>query len=186
MQLIVASDIFGRTQALEDLTRNFTKYYKTVQIVDPYEGESIDFEREIDAYKYFQETCGIDVLSEKIKETISGTIPQIDLIGFSVGASAIWDISDSDFYPNIGKAFCFYGSRIRNMTSTNPKFRINLIFPVVEEHFSIDDLIYKTSKKKQVTSIKTEYYHGFMNKKSVNYSHTGYEKYIDYLKHQIA
>lgn len=87
MGRMVVSDIFGRTSALEALSRAVGS---VTDIIAPYDGKDMGFATEPMAYAYFMdhiEICAYDhLLATRLTE-----IPKIDvLIGFSVGASAIW------------------------------------------------------------------------------------------------
>ena len=180
MQLIVVSDIFGNTPELQSFIDCFRNLYKKLAIVDPYHGKFIDFVIETDAYEYFQTSCNISSLAEKIIEKVEIHDGQSDIIGFSIGASALWKMSDYRFKQNqVKNAIGFYGSRIRNMINIDPRFKIKLIFPFQEDHFSVDKLMNQLADKDNVHCEKTIYKHGFMNKRSTNFNQSGYSKYLD-------
>jgi len=103
----------------------------------------------------------------------------VSLIGFSVGAAAIWMISDRKKL-KVNAAQCFYGSQIRHHTNITPSFPIELIFPLSEPHFSVTEAIIKLSGRPNVKITQVPYLHGFMNQCSTNYNAVGYElfKYI--------
>jgi len=110
--------------------------YQTIRVVDPYGGVMSNFKYEQMAYDSFQINCGLELYSEKVTDAISKAEERnsIDLIGFSVGASAIWKICEIDLSDNIKNVFYFYDSKIRDMVHINPTFFINLIFPESEKH----------------------------------------------------
>ena len=182
MHLIIVSDIFGKTKELISFVDNFKKMYQSIRIIDPYDGVMNNFKDEQEAYNSFQENCSLELLSEKVIKAISKAEDSIDLIGFSVGASAIWKISEFDYPISIKNVFCFYGSKIRDMVDINPSFCINLIFPKSEKHFSIEELFSKISKKENVYCEMTVYNHGFMNKRSINYDADAYKMFTDLIK----
>ena len=86
MNLVLVSDIFGNTAAL----KAFAEKLNAQSIVDPYGGVDMAFKSEQQAYEYFSQHIGLDeyvaILQKAIKPLAGNTI----LIGFSVGASAIW------------------------------------------------------------------------------------------------
>jgi len=186
MQLIIVSDIFGKTPELISFSDNFKKMYQTIRIVDPYGGAINNFKDEQAAYDSFQTNCSLALFSEKVADAISLSENSIDLIGFSVGASAIWKISEFDLPNHIKNAFCFYGSKIRDLVHINPTFFITLIFPKSEKHFSIEALFSEIVKKKNVYCEMTIYNHGFMNQRSVNYNEDAYKMFTDYIKQNIT
>ncbi|MCK5097763.1 MAG: dienelactone hydrolase family protein, partial [Desulfobacteraceae bacterium] len=114
-------------------------------------------------------------------QAISSESDQLLLIGFSVGACAIWLLSEHEVSQNISGAVCFYGSQIRNTTDLSPKFPVKIILPKKEEHFSIKDLSSKLELKQNVRIHKSRYLHGFMNVYSKNYNQTAYNHYLQWL-----
>ena len=180
--LIIVSDIFGRTPELEELASELWGRYEQIHIIDPYGGQTVEFGSEQDAYQYFQKHCSIEKLSEMALEKIAESNTRCDLMGFSVGASAIWFISETRYAHKIMTAICFYGSKIRDLSDIAPRFRIQLIFPAHEHHFDVARLASVISKKANVECIQTKYMHGFMNKRSENFDDAGYREFIGRMK----
>lgn len=177
MRYILVSDVFGRTQALEEIARLLSG---CVEIYDPYQSKNMDFKNETEAYKYFVLQLGLDSYAIDLQDLILSKNDKVCLIGFSVGASAIWKISDT-VNNNIVKAVCFYGSQIRHYKNIAPRFPIKLILPCSEEHFSISALISHLSNKDNIEIERTKYFHGFMNRHSGNFNDSAYKKYIQVL-----
>lgn len=215
MKIILVADIFGLTPALDDLRASLVNELDNVDkggavnIVDPYNGEFIPFKNENSAYRYFTEHVGLTAFSHLLQahlttqleqlihsETFVTKAPlvqlpkqqpsQILLIGFSIGASAIWHIADrfSDAKNQI-IAIGYYGSQIRNKLNNTPNFPIHLIFPKQEPHFSVDQLMKKLSRIPRVRLTKVDYAHGFMNKLSSNYNQAGYLEQIKEIRREI-
>lgn len=178
MHRIVVSDIFGKTSELENLCNALKA---RVEIIDPYSGKFMRFKEESEAYEYFMTNVGIQAYSELLLEKLSSVSNPTSLVGFSVGASAIWKVSGNLNIDFIENAICFYGSQIRNHTEVNPCIDIDLILPISEPGFSVSELGSCLSKKSSVEIHNTPYLHGFMNSLSKNFSHVGYNEYIDWL-----
>lgn len=178
MDRIVVSDIFGRTDALEEICSRFSG---NTEIVDSYDSTFIEFKNENEAYFYFMSNVGLDKYCDMLREKIFQTPHTIKLIGFSVGASAIWQLSEKFSPSKVLGAVCFYGSQIRKIANINPSFQIRIILPVKEEKFSVADLLKILSQKKNVKIYKSDYLHGFMNKYSNNYNLSGYSRYLEWL-----
>lgn len=145
--------------------------YETIEIIDPYESIEINFENEEEAYEHFREFIGLIGYIDKLYQYLEGKqFSEHHLLGFSVGASAIWAISHKlEFKKNL-KGICFYSSQIRNFLQIHPKFETDLYFPKSETHFSVDETIAVLNEKAKINCIKTSFSHGFMNKKSKNYN----------------
>ena len=85
-----------------------------------------------------------------IKQSLNDSLDNLLLIGFSVGASVIWELSDKFYNKKKIKAVCFYGSQIRYSLDINPTIEMDLIFPEYEPHFNIKNLFSQLSHKKNV------------------------------------
>ena len=178
MKTIVISDIFGRSTALEQLVEEISQ---DALILDPYDSEFMDFKNEEAAYTYFSENVGLGSYTDKLKRVLLEQEDEVLLIGFSVGASAIWNVSGDESITVVKKAICYYGSQIRSNVVCNPRFPIELVFPSMERHFSVDELIHQLSEKQNVSIRQVPYLHGFMNELSLNYDSQGHGEEIMYL-----
>ena len=179
MTKVIVTDIFGRTPSLEALAGAAGS---VTAIIDPYGGKEMGFGTESLAYEYFMAHIGIPSYKQQVAARL-GEIPQIDLlIGFSVGAAAVWGISGSLPREKIARAFCFYGSQIRHNIDVVPQIPTDHILPRKEPGFDIDDLAATLSHKPAVTVHKTSFLHGFMNRMSPNFSRSGYEAWVDRLR----
>jgi dienelactone hydrolase len=196
MTLIIVSDVFGNTPALQILGDTLAEIiHSAVNIIDPYESKMMNFANEQEAYDYFTQHVGLAVYTEKLQTVINLGTEQKSLLGFSIGASAIWKLSPNSIqnkneHSRDGKlmvqgAIGFYGSQIRNLTDIEPSFPIALIFPQSEQHFCVNDLMAKLTDKKQLTLSQVNHLHGFMNALSKNYNHKAYMYYCDWLGNKI-
>ena len=187
MKLLIITDIFGRTKALDDFANYFDEKPISIEIVDPYNGEYRNFDTEAHAYKSFQKEIGLDnytnLLRQKVKNVNS---KRVVLLGFSVGASAIWAASQHiDIEEKLYKGICFYSSQIRNYLDTNPNFEIELYFAESEPSYEVGEVATNLAKKKRVECFSTNYMHGFMNKLSKNFNEKGFYKYQKIIKYCI-
>ncbi|MFT7007206.1 MAG: dienelactone hydrolase [Colwellia sp.] len=178
MSIILVSDVFGITPALLKLK---DKLGASI-IIDPYKGKSMAFNNETEAYSCFINTVGLDSYVSKVLKTLVSLNNQTTLIGFSVGASAIWRLPIKNEDHIIKQAFCFYGSQIRNFTKIEPCFKIHLVFPKSESHFDVSKLKKELTKKQNVITTQVEYLHGFMNYYSSNFNQIGYDKHVALLR----
>jgi len=178
MSIILVTDIFGKTPALVKLSEELN----AKAIVDPYGGVDMAFKDEAEAYSYFMENVGFqDYLSMLLKITESITSAST-LIGFSIGASIIWKLSEKLSVKNVNRAICYYGSQIRNFKEVSPLFAVELIFPQKEFHFDVLELQNELSKKTNVNTTKVDYLHGFMNLYSTNYNQFAYNEQLNWLR----
>ncbi len=178
MLKIFIADIFGRTPELEDLTYSIGGEF---DIIDPYDGRLIDFADESEAYIHFMDSVGLNrycnILMTKLKSVETPTL----LIGFSVGASALWKILDNLNAECITSVICFYGSQIRYHQNVVPSVPVEFVVPKFEPGFNIDKFAQNMSKKSNVNIYKTNFLHGFMNSLSKNFNHGGYKEYIEWI-----
>jgi dienelactone hydrolase len=179
MTKVIVSDIFGITPALQDLAEAVGS---VTAAIDPYGGKEMGFGTESLAYEHFMTHVGIPAYEQQVAACLA-EIPNIDLlIGFSVGAAAVWGISGTLSPEQIARAVCFYGSRIRHAADIIPRIPMVHILPRKEPGFDIDDLAATLSHKPAVTVHKTPFLHGFMNRVSPNFSRTGYDAWVDRLR----
>lgn len=184
--MFVVSDIFGWTSALEEIARVLSPAFETIHLVDPYNHQEMEFENETDAYTYFKKQGGLKRYIRIVSDSLSQTTEPVRMLGFSVGASAIWALSDNQESPQITKAVCFYGSQIRHFPTVSPKIEMELFFPHVESHFDVMKLMAHISRYRNIHCYQTEYLHGFMNKYSENFNEHGYHYYLKIIKNKLV
>ena len=179
MQTVIVSDIFGKTKALERLCARIADDY---EIIDPYSGKEMRFEDEARAYEYFMGTIGLDGYAVHLQNVLADYKEEVAIVGFSVGASAIWRISGSLDEKRVRRVAGFYGSQIRHYLEVESSVEFDLYIPVSEPAFSVSDLADRLAEKSKVILHKTKYLHGFMNALSVNFNQEGYLEYTDRLR----
>jgi hypothetical protein len=109
-------------------------------VIDPYGGKDMGFGTESLAYEYFMTHIRIPGYEQQMAASLA-EIPKIDLlIGFSVGAAAVWGISGTLSPEKVNRAVCFYGSQIRHTTDIVPKIPMDHILPRKEPGFDVDTL----------------------------------------------
>lgn len=178
MNIILVADVFGKTPALIQLSEELNVRV----IVDPYNGMNMSFKNEAEAYSYFMDHVGFEVYLSKLVKITESISSISTLIGFSIGASVIWKLSEKISVKNVKRGICYYGSQIRNFKEINPLFEVELIFPKKETHFDVLELQSELSKKQKVKTIKVEYLHGFMNFNSTNFSQSAYIEQLNWLR----
>jgi dienelactone hydrolase len=178
MSIILVTDVFGITPALLQLKDKL----EANTIIDPYKGKSMAFNNEAEAYSCFMSTVGLDKYVSKVFTALASIDSQTTLIGFSVGASAIWRLPINNKNNIIKQAFCFYGSQIRNFTKIIPYFKTHLVFPKSESHFDVSKLNDELTKKNNVITTQVDYLHGFMNYYSSNFNQVGYDQHVALLR----
>ncbi len=186
MKLIVVSDIFGKTASLNQFTAQLSSVYSDVIVIDPYNGQRINFKNEDDAYQHFQQSCGIEELSKRLENEVIKSKEITDIIGFSVGGTAAWEFSGTVVSASVRSAVSFYSSRIREKTNISPNYPTSLVFPVVEKGFDLEPIIKAVENKLNVEVVRTNFLHGFMNRESQNFSETGYKYFSEWLIEKAA
>ncbi|WP_133406070.1 hypothetical protein [Parashewanella tropica] len=179
---IVVSDIWGITPYLHKLV---SEVEAEAIIHDPYDGQLMSFKNEHQAYSYFMEYSGIDSYTRSLTKLLNELRTPVNLIGFSAGASVIWNIAGSINQDKIQTAMCFYGGQIRHALCVTPKFKTVHIMPREELHFDLPTVLDMLETKPNTEIVRTEYLHGFMNQCSANYSLNGYQEYVAFIKEHL-
>ncbi|PLY05224.1 MAG: hypothetical protein C0625_14440 [Arcobacter sp.] len=182
MNIILVTDIFGKTSALLKISEEINAKI----IVDPYGGVDMAFKNEAEAYSYFIANVGFEDYFSVLLKTVESITSTSTLIGFSIGASVIWKLSEKPTVKNVNHAICYYGSQIRNLKKITPMFKVELIFPKKEFHFDVLKLKNDLSKKNNVHTTEVDYLHGFMNLHSTNYNQSAYNEQINWLRQNIC
>ncbi len=186
VKILLATDIFGYTNAIEALKHHFKFLRESVLILDPYDAKQMNFQNENEAYETFMQTCGLENYAKLCQKTLDALCDEeVILIGFSMGASALWRVLDGRKEGTIKHFYGFYASQIRHFVDVNPRVPCTLIFPNCEPHFDVEALMSKLATKESLTCIKTVYLHGFMNPLSVNYDAKGYAEYCKWLEEKM-
>ncbi|WP_171022249.1 hypothetical protein [Thalassotalea litorea] len=186
MQGFLITDIFGTTPAVHAMN---DRLGGSLFIIDPYDGIAQNFTNETAAYQHFQQHVGVNRYADIIAGYLSQAANKDQiLIGFSVGASALWRCLTQQPPKSLqGKslqtaALLFYGSQIRHMPVSVPCVPTNIVLPCSEPHFSISALATSLVDVENVNVTNSEYLHGFMNELSDNFDRQGYQQYLAQLQ----
>jgi dienelactone hydrolase len=187
LKLLFAADVFGITPEFRQLCQEITQQYiglnnsKTsaaqYQVMGPYEDHLIIFSDEQRAYQYFSQNVGLIQYAQRLEKQLNSLSESTIFIGFSVGGSALWQLSSELNNTQLAKAICIYSSQIRHHTNILPTVPITLILPVSEPHFCIDAMAVSLEMTQKVSIVKTQYLHGFMNALSGNYNAAASREY---------
>lgn len=182
MRTLLVSDIFGKTPALKALAEALSE---DAEVIDPYAGAEISFVDEAEAYAYFMKNAGLEKYCQIVNRRVTSISQPARIIGFSVGASAVWILSEVLSPLVCQSVVCFYGSQIRYHTNITPNVHVELVLPKSEPTFDIEAFSRALSNKPGVKTHRTQYMHGFMNHLSINFDAVGYMKYIVWLNKQL-
>lgn len=185
--ILIATDIFGKTNAVETLSERLSAVCERVHMLDPYDAKPMHFQGENEAYEVFNRLCGLENYAQICRKALDAlSNEEVILIGFSMGSSALWKVLDGRHQGGKIKHFYgFYASQIRHFLDVNPLVPCTLVFPYSEPHFDVAELMSKLAIKEGLTCIKTAYLHGFMNPLSVNYNAMGYAEYCRWIEESI-
>lgn len=108
MNIILVADVFGKTPALITLAEELNAKL----IVDPYNGRNMGFKSEAEAYSYFMDSVGLEIYFSTLLAVTESLSSVSTLVGFSVGASAVWKLSGELSVNNVKRGICFYGYKL--------------------------------------------------------------------------
>ena len=176
---LIASDIFGKTDALRQLAEDLPGESK---ILDPYGGKTTTFADEAHAYNVFNQQVGHDNYAESLRREINNTEGAFQLLGFSAGATACWRNACDEKDAGLRQVICIYGSQIRHHCHLQPAVPTMLVLPARESSFDVTEHAEALAKIPLTTLRKTPYLHGYMNRLSLNFNKDGYGETLNWLK----
>lgn len=181
LPVVILTDIFGRNPYLDALISQCN--FKTPPIVvSPYGTRRLVFESQTQAYNCFISNGGLDSFVRSLEQVLVTLKTPHQLIGFSAGGSAIWQLLDKARYTNvIAQAICFYPGQIRHNVDLTPLVETTLIFPAFESHFDLKPVIDTIEEKQRVRCHKTALEHGFMNQQLSVFNQAAYVDYCQLL-----
>lgn len=168
--IIILHEIYGINAHIEEVCAEYRKCGYDVYCPNLLGGcEPFQYDEQDAAYTTFFER-GFGKAYELVKSLSLELKPQYDnliLVGFSVGATLAWLLSDTGIYNGI---VAYYGSRIRKHLNLQPKCEALLIFAKYEAAFNSQDILYAFKVIPNVTATVMERKHGFMDPYSGNYN----------------
>ncbi|QLE84310.1 hypothetical protein FLM48_03915 [Shewanella sp. Scap07] len=183
MRIVIATDIFGKTPEFSRCLESFPFAY---HLVDPYQGKYQSFADEHSAYQYFINNVGINAYAGHLAQVIQADESPTVVIGFSVGAAALWQASAMSAINHVVAGFGYYGSQIRHQIELQPQFELQLVFPRTEPSFDVGELVNQLAATAKVNAVQCQYLHGFINPLSVNFHPRGCADALQYLTKQVG
>lgn len=176
MSIIIATDIHGITAPLREL---FSHVDDEISFLSPWETEESPYTNEQEAVAAFQAQHGLQRYQEKIADAAANA-PAL-LIGFSVGATAMWLHIASEHCHPASRACLYYGSRIRDHQHCVPRCPSTVIFAEHEFSFQPQSIIANISHPHVQCSIIPATRHGFMNPCSASFDQDITQQQLQYL-----
>lgn len=180
MKIIIATDIHGINQQLRTLFQDFGN---EVTFLSPWHGDGSPYDNEQQAVAAFQADHGMEKYQQQIAKE-AGNTPAI-LIGFSVGATALWRHIASELCHPQSRAHLYYGSRIRDHQTNIPRCQTKVIFAEHEASFQPADIVANITHPHVECSIIAGTHHGFMNPHSPNFREELARRELFFLQSQI-
>lgn len=186
--IILLHEIYGVNQHILDKAHEFSRLDFDVYCPDMYgDGSVYDYAESDMAYNRFTNSIGVERASENLLqelEQISSDYESSILIGFSIGASVAWLLSQCPYFVKI---ICIYGSRIRDYLSVVPIADVSLCFAKEEKSFEPRALAEKLNKIESINDIYLlDGTHGFADPYSSNYNSESAGKLMEIIKNLIS
>jgi len=183
VKILVASDIFGMTEAFLRLARSLGP--EPVPIC-AHEDQTLSFESEAEAYERFMQTGGVDAYARRMRAVLAADPAITALVGFSAGATAGWITACSVEAQRLVTAVLFYGSRIRDHAALRPACPVRLIFAEHEVGFDPRALVQGLAARGIPAELVRDAGHGFMNELSAKYSPQLHRHFLGELRRLVA
>ncbi|WP_278404977.1 dienelactone hydrolase family protein [Pseudoalteromonas ruthenica] len=152
-KLLLLSDIFSKTQATQALAKSLDATLLCAN------DTALPATQQHQAYQQFIAKGGHDEYLRRVMQALE-RFRQVDVIGFSAGASAAWRaISQSR---NVSRALLFYPTQIRHHVDLVPSCNTDIIFARHESAFDVKQLM-ATLSHPRIHCHRSAYEHGFMN-----------------------
>ncbi|GHF84646.1 dienelactone hydrolase family protein [Thalassotalea marina] len=184
VNILIVSDIFGLNDST-DFISQFLSSLGHIKVFDPYETQKMHFSDEQQAYDYFTSIGGVNNYADKLICSLQlGEVVDF-AIGFSVGGSALWQISSVMQKPLIKRQMCFYPNQVRHMTHLSPQCATTVLLPQSEQHFCVQTLAKNIQNKALVDVSFVEALHGFMNESSQYFNAVARQAWLDKIKDTV-
>lgn len=173
-KIFILHEIYGVNDFIKMQAEAYSNGNTTVECSSLYlDNRIFPYEQEQQAYEYFINEVGFDAPLERLTEKIleaSAHYDEVLLIGFSVGATLAWRLSELPLQGVV----CVYGSRIRQYLDVNPSCPTLVILPSHEKSFNVHEL---KETLDTFPAVHTRQYlgqHGFMDSNNPNYNYGSY------------
>lgn len=186
MKGLLATDIFGRTDFTDRFCEELDQVFSSLKILSPYQDDVYNFSNEADAYRTYTEKCGHKKYESSLSDEIASISEPLYLIGFSAGASAVWQAIGRQVFLQLVGFTGFYPGQIRNHLDLSPCCKSRIVFAREEKTFDVREAAATLSTMPKVQCEISPFKHGFMNPLSENYNQDAERKYLDRLKTDIA
>lgn len=184
LNLVIATDIFGRCEALQRFITDVERAGATVIIVDPYQSEHQPAMSEQQAYTNYVAQCGHDMYTERVSKALHAKVTLA--IGFSAGATALWRAMAKTKNASVRKLVLFYPGQLHLHLAKTPEVPTELIFGAQEYHFDVDEVLVKLQSKTGISARKVAQQHGFMNSASLAFNERAYQDGLNRVLQVIA
>lgn len=176
LRLLVASDIFGHTEALNAALAQLVLQGAALRISicqpDSCRIENRRFANDEQAYQAFMQQGGLAVYQQQLSTALSQQQPDL-VLGFSAGAAALWcALSELPAAATPARALLCYGGQIRQHVALQPKLAVTCLWSD-ETHFDVRALQCALAVQTNVLQQHWPYHHGFINPLSKNYQRDG-------------
>ncbi|MGV7962330.1 dienelactone hydrolase family protein [Photorhabdus tasmaniensis] len=135
MKFIFLTDIHGVSEHIKLIAKRLGG---DGLIISPYEKENETSNNQEAMYEYFHSVSSIDEYTYKVRDSLTYINTPVILVGFSIGATVAWRLSNDRNLP-VQHFICIFGSRIRDYLDVKPVKSTSLFFSNDEKYF-IDKL----------------------------------------------
>ncbi|MBO2535772.1 dienelactone hydrolase family protein [Rummeliibacillus suwonensis] len=168
--IILLHEIYGINEHIKFYANYFFKRGYDVFIPNLLGNEEpYRYNQEQEAYQHFIKEIGFERAYEQVLELIYQCYDKyedIQIVGFSIGATIAWLCSTEN---KIAKIFGFYGSRIRQYITIEPRTATFLFYGKHEKAFNSEVLAKELNRKELVSVYIFDGTHGFADPYSTAY-----------------
>ena len=175
--LIVLHEIYGINQHIKGICQSIASQEDSVLCPDLLDGKVFPYDMEEEAYLHFNNNIGFRSALAQVTEILTreeGNYKRVILLGYSIGATLAWLLSER--LQKCDGVIGFYGSRIRDYTEIRPECPVLLLFPEEERSFEPKRLQKELMKNQIVQVHILDGTHGFADTFSKKYNEKSSDK----------
>lgn len=173
-KIFILHEIYGVNDFIKEQGQTYSDSNTSVECISLYpNGKVFSYNHEKEAYQYFTQEIGFDRPLEQLTLLLLKAKAQYDevvLIGFSVGATLAWRLSNLPIH----RIICIYGSRIRQYLDVHPTCPTLVILPSNERSFDVNEFKKAIERLPFVQTSQLSGQHGFMDRNNSNYFQNSY------------